>query len=68
MSAYTHLRAGTVSHCTVAVLMQALGNVAEKRAATDRSLPRRFVHGKLLEVFHIDNDGIVLSSDAFGFY
>jgi hypothetical protein len=57
-----------MSYCAVAVLIQAFGNVAEKRAATDRSLPRRFVHGKLLEVFHIDNDGIVLSSDAFELY
>lgn len=53
---------GTVCHCALAVVVKAFTEVSEKRAATDGRLPCCLVHGELLEVFQIDDDGIVYAT------
>jgi hypothetical protein len=64
MAADANLWTGTVGHCAVAILMQSFCYVAEESAAPDGSLPCRFVHSELLEVFQVHDYGIVLAADT----
>lgn len=59
MSPDSNLRAGTVSHRSLAILKEHLRNVAEYVSSSERGDPVLLVHGELFEVFHIDNDVVV---------
>jgi len=65
MSPNPDLRTGAMSHRAFAILMKTIGHIAEECAAADGSLPGTLVHGKLLKMFQVNNDGVVLTTDSF---
>ena len=64
MPSDAHLRTCTIGHGAVTIVTESLCEVAEMGSAANSSMPSGLVHRKLLEVFQIDNDGVVFPSNT----
>lgn len=59
MAADAHAGTCAVGHCTLAVVVQLLGDVVQLVASADGRLPGICVHGKVLHVGKVDDEGAV---------
>lgn len=64
MTSNTDLRTGAMRHRALSVVVQLFGDVPEESSTAYGGLPSRLVDGELLEVLQVDDNSVVLSTDA----
>jgi len=64
MATDTDLRTCSVGYCSLAVVVQLLGNITEKCTTANCGLPGGLIHGKLLEVLEVHDDCPIFTSET----